>query len=332
MSFRISLVFLLLPLLVVGCGGESEDLVVYSGRSRSLVEPLIERFQEETGLRVGVRFGDTAQLAVGLMEEGDRTSADVFWAQDGGALGALEQAGRFIELPDSVQNRVMDLYRGSAGTWVATSGRARTLTYSPERIEEAELPQSIFDLADEKWADRIGWAPTNGSFQAHVTAMRELVGDDSTRAWLAAIRDNGAKSYQRNAAIVQAIADGEIDLGLPNHYYLLRFKADDANYPVEQTFFAPGDAGNLVNVAGVGVLVSSTRQDAALRFISFLLSEHSQAYFANDTKEYPVIEGVAADEALTDQSQLEEVRPSVEFSRLGDMEATLQLMREVGIL
>src|SRR5690625_6918926 len=136
MSFRISLVFLLLPLLVVGCGGESEDLVVYSGRSRSLVEPLIERFQEETGLRVGVRFGDTAQLAVGLMEEGDRTSADVFWAQDGGALGALEQAGRFIELPDSLQNRVMDLYRGRAGTWVATSGRARTLTYSPERIEE----------------------------------------------------------------------------------------------------------------------------------------------------------------------------------------------------
>ena len=332
MSIRISLVFLLLPLLVVGCGGESEDLVVYSGRSRSLVEPLIDRFQEETGLRVGVRFGDTAQLAIGLMEEGDRTSADVFWAQDGGALGALEQAGRFIDLPDSLLNRVTDLYRGEAGTWVATSGRARTLAYSPERVDESELPQSIFDLADERWANRIGWAPTNGSFQAHVTAMRELVGDDSTRAWLTAMRDNGAKSYQRNTAIVQAVADGEIDVGLPNHYYLLRYKSDDPNYPVEQTFFVPGDAGNLVNVAGIGVLTTSSRQDAALRFVSFLLSEESQRYFAGDTKEYPVVDDVAADAALTGQSQLEEVRPNVEFSRLGDMEATLQLMREVGIL
>ena len=315
-----------------GCSSERDDLVIYSGRSRTLVEPLVERFQEQTGLNVGIRYGDTAQLAVALLEEGDRSSADVFWAQDGGALGALEQEGLFTTLPESLLNRVVPLFRGEAGTWIATSGRARTLAYSPERVDSAQLPQSIFDLTDPQYRDRIGWAPTNGSFQAHVTAMRALVGDDSVRTWLEGIRENGAKSYPRNSAIVQAIADGEIDLGLPNHYYLLRFKADDPGFPVEQTFFASGDAGNLVNVAGLGILQSSERPDVAEQFVAFLLSEETQEYFGTQTKEYPVIAGIAADEALPERGRLEQVRPAVEFSQMKDLESTLQLLRDAGIL
>ena len=325
-----ALIFLFV--LLAGCGSESEDLVIYSGRSRALVDPLVERFKEQTGLEVGVRYGDTAQLAVALMEEGNQSPADVFWAQDGGALGALEQEGLFSTLPDSLLNRVVPLFRGEAGTWIATSGRARTLAYSPERVDSSQLPTSIFDLADPAYRDRIGWAPTNGSFQAHVTAMRALVGDDSVRAWVESIRDLGARSYPRNSAIIQAIADGEIDLGLPNHYYLLRFKDDDPNFPVEQTFFAPGDPGNLVNVAGVGILSSSDNEDAAMRFVSFLLSEASQEFFGTDTKEYPVIDGVAPDEALPERGRLEEVRPSVEFSDMADLESTLQLLRDAGVL
>ncbi len=324
---------LLVLLLLSGCRSEQDDLIIYSGRSRALVEPLVERFQQQTGVQVGVRYGDTAQLAVALMEEGARSSADVFWAQDGGALGALEQEGLFARLPDSMLSRVVPLFRGETGAWIATSGRARTLAYSPDRVDSTQLPRSIFDLADAQYQGRIGWAPTNGSFQAHVTALRALVGDDSVRAWLTTLRDLGAKAYPRNAAIIQAIADGEIDLGLPNHYYLLRFKDDDPNFPVEQTFFAPGDPGNLLNVAGAGILASSDRQEAALRFISFLLSEESQEYFGTETKEYPVIgEGVAADEALPQRTRLEQIRPSVEFGQMADLESTLQLMREVGIL
>lgn len=330
--FTRALMLFALIVTLIGCGSDGDDLVIYSGRSRALVEPLIERFQEQTGLSVGVRYGDTAQLAVALIEEGSQSSADVFWAQDGGALGALEQEGLFIALPDTLLNRVVPLYRGEAGTWIATSGRARTLAYSPERVDTSQLPRSIFELTDPQYRNRIGWAPTNGSFQAHVTAMRELVGDDSTRAWLQALSENGAKSYPRNTAIVQAIADGEIDLGLPNHYYLLRFKDDDPNYPVEQTFFAPGDPGNLINVAGVGILQSSQRQDAAEQFVEFLLSESAQSYFGTDTKEYPVIEGIAPDEALPERGRLDELRPAVEFSELGDLQSTLQLMREAGIL
>lgn len=330
---RTSSLFLLgMILLIAGCRSEGDDLVIYSGRSSALVDPLIERFQEQTGLQVGVRYGDTAQLAVALVEEGEQSSADLFWAQDGGALGALEQEGLFTTLPDTLLNQVLPLYRGEAGTWIATSGRARTLVYAPDRVDSTQLPRSIFDLTDPAYQNRVGWAPTNGSFQAHVTALRHLVGDDSTRAWLEAMRDNGAKSYPRNSAIVQAVADGEIDFGLPNHYYLLRFKADDPNFPVEQTFFAPGDGGNLINVAGVGILQSSDHKDAAARFVAFLLSEASQQYFGNDTKEYPVISGVETGAGRLAADRIEQLQPRVEFSELGDLEATLQLMREAGIL
>lgn len=325
--------FLVLLVLAPGCtSSDGEDLVIYAGRSRALVEPLIERFEEQSGLSVGVRFGDTAQLAIALIEEGAQSTADVFWAQDGGALGALEQEGLFTDLPDGLLDNVVPLYRGDSGTWIATSGRARVLSYSSERIDEADLPESIFELTDPEYNGRIGWAPTNGSFQAHVTAIRALVGDDSTRAWLDALNQNEPKSYSRNAAIVQAIADGEIDFGLPNHYYLLRFKDDDPDFPVEQTFFADGDAGNLINVAGVGILASSERQDAAQQFVEFLLSDETQSYFGNVTKEYPVIDGIEADAALLERARLDALRPSVEFSELGDLQTTLQIMRDVGIL
>jgi len=302
---------------------EDNTLVIYSGRGESLVKPIIERFQETTGIQVEVRYGNTAQLAVALTEEGDRSPADVFWAQDAGALGAVHQAGLLTTLPDSILAKVPAHYRNSAGTWVATSGRARTLAYAPDRVDTTALPQSLFDLADPRYQGRVGWAPSNGSFQAHVTALRQLVGDDSTRAWLEAMKNNDAQAYSNNRAILDGIAAGEVDFGLPNHYYLYGKKRDDPNYPVEQTFFAPGDAGNLVNVAGVGVL---SDRDQARRFVAYLLSSDAQQYFTTETYEYAVTTEAAS------QSLPSGVRLTIDLDALRDLEATLNLLREVGLL
>jgi iron(III) transport system substrate-binding protein len=329
---RILLLLITTAILLSACSSSNDDLVIYSGRSKALVEPLIEQFQNETGLRVGVRYGDTAQLAVALTEEGDRTSADVFWAQDAGALGALQQANLFAPLSDSLLELVDARYRSQAGTWIATSGRARTLAYSPNRVDADSLPASIFDLTDERYRNRVGWAPTNASFQTDVTAMRLIEGDERTRAWLEGMKANGARSYPRNTAIVQAIADGEIDLGLPNHYYLLRFKADDPGFPVEQTFFQQGDPGNLLNVAGAGVLAPSRNSAAAERFIAFLLSEDAQRYFAEETFEYPVTDEVRTTVAMPGGDAAEAARPDIDLNALRDLEATLSMLREAGIL
>ncbi|MEX0820574.1 MAG: iron ABC transporter substrate-binding protein [Rhodothermales bacterium] len=329
----ISVTSVVLAFLLGACGSpEPETIVIYSGRSESLVEPIIDQYRQRTNLDISVRYGDTAQLAVALAEEGEQTDADLFWAQDAGALGAVHEAGLLADLPDSLLALIPDHFRSVNGTWVATSGRARTLAYSTQRVDATMLPESIFDLADEAYSGRVGWAPTNGSFQAHVTAIRALVGNDETRSWLQAMRENGTKSYRNNTAIVQAIADGEIDFGLPNHYYLYRFKSEDPDFPVAQTFFGASDPGNLINVAGIGVLGPSDQYDAAIGLIDFLLSADAQQYFAQETYEYPVIDAVDPSVALPAMGRLDTIAPNVDLDALDDLESTLVLLREVGML
>ncbi|MEQ9104640.1 MAG: iron ABC transporter substrate-binding protein [Rhodothermales bacterium] len=330
---RIAAILALTAVFLTSCTSpDVTTLTVYSGRSQSLVQPLLDAFQAETGIEVEVRFGDTAQLAVALLEEGEQSPADLFWAQDAGALGAIQDAGLFAPLPDELTRRAGAGFSASDGAWVATSGRARVLAWSSDRLEAEALPASILDLTDPRWAGRVGWAPTNGSFQAAVTAMRVELGEDATREWLMAMSAAGTKAYSNNRSIIEAIANGEIDLGLPNHYYLYRYKADDAAYPVEQTFFEPGDIGNLINVAGIGRLTSSGNAEAAERLIAYLLSDESQEFFARETFEYPVVEGIAPSTRIADYDRISDLKPDVRLENMRDLESTLTLLRSVGLL
>lgn len=306
-------------------------LTVYSGRSEDLVGTVIADFEAATGIDVEVRYGDTAELAALLLEEGDASPADVYWAQDAGALGAVSQQGLFAELPQDVLDRVEAGNRSAAGDWIGVTGRARTIVYSTENVSEDELPASVFDLTDEQYAGRVGWAPTNGSFQSFVTAMRVVEGEDATRAWLEGMIANDAQVYENNSSQVEAAGRGEIDFGLVNNYYLLRFLAEDPDFPAAN-HFPSGDIGALLNVAGVGVLASTDQQDAAEQFVAYLLSDETQEYFSQvaDAAEFPLVAGVEAMEPLP---SLEEIgAPDVDLNELADLEGTLQLLTEVGAL
>jgi iron(III) transport system substrate-binding protein len=312
---------------------EAGQLVVYSGRSKSLVAPVFDLFEKQTGIDVEIKYGRTPELALTIREEGQRSPADVFWSQDAGALGAVQKAGLFAALPSELVESIPAAFRHSGGKWIAVSGRARVLTYSAERVQKAALPGSVFDLADPRFRGRVGWAPSNASFQAFVTAMRKLHGEDKTREWLVAMKDNDARTFASNAPIIQAIAAGEIDFGLPNHYYLLGFKkAEGVTVPVEQTFFGAGDVGNLVNVSGVGILATAKHRDAAEAFVRFLLTPLVQQYFASDTLEYPVVAGVVASPGLVGRDELIRLAPPVALDDLDDLEGTLALLRSVGLL
>jgi iron(III) transport system substrate-binding protein len=324
----------LLPILVLlgyfsFTASNSNSLVIYSGRSKALVDPLITKFEQETGIKVQVKYGGTTQLAVALIEEGQRSPADLFWAQDAGALGAVNKAGLLRNLGDNISDGVPSKFKSDAGFWVATSGRARVLAYSSERVNASNLPTSIFELADPKWRGRIAWAPTNGSFQSFVTAMQILYGDERTKEWLIAVKNNGAKNFANNNAILQGIAAGEADLGITNHYYLYRSKAENPNFPVEQTSFESGDAGNMINVAGIAHLRSSKNHAAAQKFIEFLLSEETQMWFASAVYEYPV--RIIDDKQLGIESIMG-IAPEIAYEDLDDLEETLKLLREVGLL
>ena len=310
----------------------AETLTIYSGRSKSLVEPIIKQFEEASGIQVEVSYAGTTQLAAALLTEGDKSPASLFWAQDAGALGAVSKKAMFEKLPESILTKVPSGFRDAEGFWIATSGRARVLAYAPERVKMEALPQSIFDLTQPMWKGRVGWAPTNASFQAFVTSLRVQIGEERTEEWLRGMKANGVKKYAKNTPIIEALAAGEIDLGLPNHYYLLRFKSKDANFPVAQTFFKASDPGNLVNIAGIGLLKSSKNKDAALKFVEFLLSTKAQQYFTRDVFEYPAIEGVTPHANLLPLSELLQLAPTFNLNDMDDLDGTVKLLRHAEIL
>ncbi|MFO7323014.1 MAG: iron ABC transporter substrate-binding protein [Chloroflexota bacterium] len=307
-----------------------ETLTVYSGRTESLIAPILEQFTAETGVQVEVRYGNTAEMAAVILEEGDNSPADVFIAQDAGALGALAQENRLSPLPSDILERVPAAYRSDDGLWVGLSGRARVFVYNTEALSEEELPTSILDLTDPQWAGRVGWAPTNASFQSHVTGLRLLLGDDATREWLEGMVANGTIPYDNNRAIVQAVIDGEIDLGLVNHYYLYGFLADDPDVPAANYYLPGGDPGALINVAGAGVVNTSDQPGLAQRLILYLLGQNAQTYFAENTYEYPLVPGVEPSFQLIPLDELEV--PDLDLSDLSDLQTTLDMLSETGAL
>jgi iron(III) transport system substrate-binding protein len=307
------------------------SLTIYSGRSESLVGPLIERFKTQTGIDVQVNYAGTSELAATILEEGQASPADVFFSQDGGALGALAAEGRLAVLPEAVTSLVDTRFRSPKGEWVGISGRARVVAYDSRVLSEADLPDSILDYTDPAWKGRIGWAPSNASLQTFVTALRVLEGEDAARSWLEGIQANAPRVYEGNSQALEGVASGEVAVAFINHYYLLEAIAEQGtDLPVKNDFLPGGDPGSLVNVAGAGVLTTAKNPAAAIAFIEFLLSEGSQTYFAEETFEYPLLEGVPADERLTPLSEIQS--PDVDLSELSDLEGTLELMQEAGVL
>ncbi len=305
-------------------------ITVYSGRSEELVGPLLEQFTQATGIEVEARYGDTAEMASLILTEGSNSPADVFFAQDAGALGAVAQEGLLAELPSELLDRVEPRFRSPTGEWVGVSGRARVVAYNTNTLSEADLPDSIFGFTDPEWSGRIGWAPTNGSFQAFVTALRVLEGEDRAREWLEGIQANDPNVYEGNNPALDAVIAGEVDVAFINHYYLLRRLDEDPSVPAANYFLTDGDPGALVNVAGAGVLSASEQPEAAQRFVEYLLGDEAQAYFAGETKEYPLVEGVEPDPDLPPLAEIG--TPDIDLSDLSDLEGTLELLQEVGIL
>jgi iron(III) transport system substrate-binding protein len=325
-------------LLLAACGsgapspsGASGSLTIYSGRSEGLVGPLIQRFQEETGITTEVNYAGTTDLAATILEEGDASPADVFFAQDAGALGAIAAEGLLADLPAATLDQVDERFRSDDGQWVGLSGRARVVAYDTRALEESDLPSSIDDFTDPAWKGKIGWAPSNASFQSFVTAYRVLEGDEAAKAWLEGIVANEAKVYENNDAVLAAIAAGEVEVGFINHYYLVNALAEQGeSFPVRNHFLQSGDPGSLINVAGAGILTSADNPAAAQAFIDFLLSSESQQYFAEQTHEYPLVDGVEADPNLPPLADI--ASPDIDLSDLADLQGTQTLLQEAGVL
>lgn len=333
--FRTSSVFLvgaLTALVFTGCSSGGDDkLTVYSGRTEDLVAPILEDFEEESGVDLEVRYGSSAELAVLIDTEGDK-GPDVFLSQSPGAMGYLDGKGRLVKLDAATLDRVPERFRAKDGDWVGLSGRVRIVVYDADKTDESDVPDSVLDLTDPKYKGKFGVAPTNGSFQDFVTVMRSQLGDEATLEWLEGIKANGARTYENNIAVREAVARGEIDFGLINHYYNERAKAEDPATPTENHFLNNQDPGAAILATAVGILNTADEDKAAdaQKLVAFLLSEKAQKYFAEETFEYPLAAGV---EPATDLPELESlVAPDVDLSALGgELEKTRDLIRDSGL-
>ena len=320
------------PALAACSSGSDEAITLYSGRAEVQVKPILEEFTKATGIKVKPRYGASAELAAQIAEEGDRTRADVFWAQDAGALGSVDGQGLFGPVPPEALATVDRRFRADDGNWIGVSGRARVVVYNSRKVPQSELPASVFNLTEPKWKGRIGIAPTNGSFQAFVTAMAIQSGEARTREWLQGIKANEPKVFEDNALIVRAANEGQIDVGLVNHYYLYQLGAEVGmdKLVARNHFTAAGDPGTLVNVAGVGILKGTSKRADSSRFVEFLLSDEIQRHFAEKNFEYPLIPGVAPVSGLVPLDQVK--GPDLDLSDLGNLQHTLDLLRQVGLL
>lgn len=305
-------------------------LTVYSGRDAELVDPLIEMFEAQSGITVDVRYAGTTELAAQLLEEGERTPAQVFLSQDAGALGAVADAGLFTTLPDEITALVPAEYTSTDDSWVGLTGRARVIAYDSEKYTADEIPGDVLELTEPEWAGKVGIVPSNASFQAFVTALRVSEGEEVAEAWLEGLVANDAPVYARNGELLEAVNAGAVDLGLINHYYWARSEQDPTTLRAQLKFGDPGSVSALVNVTGAGILTGGADSAEAAEFVEFLVSEEAQTYFLEETFEYPLVGDLAGPEGVPARDELG--GPDIDLSDLASLEETVAMITSAGLL
>ncbi|GAC1362331.1 MAG: iron ABC transporter substrate-binding protein [Actinomycetota bacterium] len=319
--------------LLAACGGSSSaSIVLYSGQHQQTVSLLVDAFTKQSGIKVTVRHDNEATLANQIIQEGSRSPADVFFAENSPPLEALQGKGILAKVDAGTLGAVASKFNSATGNWVGVSARASTFIYNSGQVSAAQLPASLLDLAGPAWKGRLGYAPSETDFQPLVSAVTQLVGRDRAVGWLQGLKAN-AKVLEDNESLVAAINNGDIASGFMNTYYWYRLRDEvhPAGIHCALAAFAPGDPGNLINVSGAAVLAASTHSALAQRFLAFLVSAAGQQIIATSVSyEYPIGSGVTASRVSTPLDQLSP--PPVSVSDLGEGSAALALLQQQGIL
>ncbi|MDR6225287.1 extracellular solute-binding protein [Desmospora profundinema] len=296
---------LILTLVVAGCSpqandasndeeGETDELVVYSARKEQFVKPLVDKFEEESGVKVKLMAADEA-LVNKILEEKNNPQADIFFSNDTGALEYLRIEDALAP-NDSDKIQVIDeKYRADDGSWVGLSARSRIFMYNKDLTSEKDLPQTLWDLTDSKYKGKFAITRGgNGSMVAHVAALRAEWGDEKTKEWIEKVKENAAIITEGHGDIRQAVGAGEVEFGLVNNYYFHQQLDEPKDNNVDAVYPDQGkdDMGIFVNAAGVGLIKGGPNQANAKKFIDFLTEDEQQKIFSFESKEIPLVEGI----------------------------------------
>jgi len=312
----------------------ADPLTIYSGRSERLIKPVLDAFTVATGIQIELLSSGTTELVNRLKAEGDRTPADLLITNDAGSLELARTAGLLHPLNmREVERAIPAQFRAPDNAWVGLTGRFWIVAYNRTMVQPDQV-QSLFDLADPKWKDKIA-IPNAGSeyLQAGVSVIRATYGDEKTRQFLQGIKTNaGSQVYQKSSQIVEAVAKGQVPLGIVNHYYVYRYLATQPDAPIAVVMpdQHEGGMGAIMNVSGVGIIKSTKHLDSAKLLVEFLVAQAGQKLFADLDKEYPLHQDVKADPALVERKSFRAAL--VPLSKLAELrEPTLALIEQVGL-
>jgi iron(III) transport system substrate-binding protein len=312
----------------------ADKLTVYSGRAERLIKPVLDAFTAKTGIQMELLSSGTTELVNRMKAEGDRSPADVFITNDAGSLEMARTAGLLRPLNmREVERAIPPQFRAADNSWIGLSGRFWIIVYNTTMVKPDQL-KSLFDLADSKWKDKIA-IPNAGSeyLQAGVSVIRASLGDDHTKKFLEGLRDNaGTQVYQKSSQIVDAVAKGQVAMGIVNHYYVYRHLVTQPSAPLAVLMpdQQEGGMGAIMNVAGIGILKHTPRVENAKLLVEFLVAQAGQKMFADLDKEYPLHPEVKADPALVERKSFRAAL--VPLTKLAELrEPTVLLIEQVGM-
>jgi len=312
----------------------ADKLTVYSGRSERLIKPVLDSFTAKTGIQIQLLTSGTNELVNRMKAEGTRSPADVFITNDAGSLEMGRAAGLFRPMNmREVERAIPPQFRAADNSWIGLSGRFWIIAYNTTLVKPGQV-KSLLDLADPQWKGKIA-IPNAGSeyLQAGVSVIHANLGEDATKKFLEGLRDNaGTNVYQKSSQIVEAIAKGQVALGIVNHYYVYRHLVTQpkATVAVLMPDQQPGGMGAIMNVAGIGVLKHTPRLEHARLLVEFLVAQAGQKLFADLDKEYPLHPDVQADPALIERKSFRAAM--VPLAKLAELrEPTLKLIEQVGM-
>ena len=305
------------------------SLTLYNGQHKEVGDNLAAAFEAKTGIHVNVRKGSSNQLASQIVEEGDRSPADVIYTEESPPLNNLGEQGFLAKIDASTLEVLPKEYVAANGTWMGVTARTRVVAFNPKLIKEEELPKSVLDFADPQWQGKVGFVPTSGAFQEQAVAIIKLHGRDAAEEWLTGLRAFG-KTYTNNMVALKAVENGEVASVLVNNYYWFALEKEKVKLDSKLHYFTDGDAGGLITVSSAAALKSSKHPKEAQQLLAFMASEEGQRVITNTSAEYPMRKGMISDRGLKPFEELQP--PKVTPADLGNAEEALELERDVGLL
>ncbi|HCL6099256.1 iron ABC transporter substrate-binding protein [Enterobacter cloacae subsp. cloacae] len=309
----------------------TEGIVVYNAQHENLVKSWVDGFTKETGIKVTLRNGDDSELGNQLVQEGSASPADVFLTENSPSMVLVDNAKLFAPLDAETLKQVPAEYRPAHGRWIGIAARSTVFVYNPEKLSEQQLPKSLMDLAKPEWKGRWAASPSGADFQAIVSAMLALKGEQATFEWLKAMKANFV-AYKGNSTVMKAVNAGQIDGGVIYHYYRFvdQSKTGENSKNTKLYYFKHRDPGAFVSLSGGGVLASSKHKAQAQAFIKYITGKEGQESLrTNNAFEYAVGVNAASNPKLVPLNELD--APKVEPSTLNSKKV-IELMTQAGLL